>query len=47
MAWFLIAVAAVFVLSLALGFVLTHIGVIALVGASYVALTHFKRGSRG
>jgi hypothetical protein len=47
MAWLLIAVAAVFVFSLAIGFVLANIGVIAIVGASYVALTHFKGHRRG
>jgi hypothetical protein len=47
MAWLLIALAAVFTFSLAVGFVLAHIGVIAIVGASYVAIAHYKGGRRG
>jgi hypothetical protein len=47
MAWLLIALAAVFTFSLAMGFVLAHIGVIAIVGASYLALAHYKSCRRG
>jgi hypothetical protein len=47
MAWLLLAVVAVFVSSLVLGFVLTHAGVLVIVGASYFAWTHIRSDHRG
>jgi hypothetical protein len=47
MAWLLLAVAAVVVLSLVLGFVLTHLGVLVFAGASYGAWTYFQTHHRG
>jgi uncharacterized membrane protein required for colicin V production len=47
MAWLLFAVAAVFVASLVLGFVLTHLGVLVIAGASYGAWTYYQSHHRG
>jgi hypothetical protein len=47
MAWLLLAVAAVFVLSLVLGFVLAHLGVLVIAGVSYFAWTYYQTHHRG
>ena len=47
MAWLLVAVAAVFVASLVLGFMLTHLGVLVIAGVSYAAWTYYQSHHRG
>ena len=47
MAWLLLAVAVVFVASLVLGFVLTHLGVLVIAGVSYAAWTYYQSHHRG
>jgi hypothetical protein len=47
MAWLLLAVASVFIGSLVLGFVVTHLGVLVIAGASYGAWTYFQSHNRG
>ena len=47
MAWLLLAVAAVFVVSLVLGFILTHLGVLVIAAVSYFTWTFYQSRHRG
>ena len=47
MAWLLLAVVVVFVASLVVGFVLTHVGVLVIAGATYGAWTYYQSHHRG
>jgi hypothetical protein len=47
MAWLLLAVTAVFVASLVLGFVLTHLSVLVIIAVSYFTWTYYQSHRRG
>ena len=47
MAWLLTAVVAVLAMSLVVGFVVAHIGVLVVTGASYFAWNYFRTHRRG